>query len=215
MFNPTRRQFAAFGSVAALWSGSAGAATLTNTASPAKAASHNVQRQGNLFQPETGEHPGLVMFASAAASRSANAAVAQQLASQGLAVLLVEAPVTDDPDRVIHDARVHIDWLVSQSGVAAESGQRKRFEPWLYAAQFLRRTACAQPGQSRAKACGVRQWSVVRRPSSGVCQAERKPERSGARAAPIVCLTLTANGADHRNAGLIGITGRNKAKPTI
>lgn len=146
MFNPTRRQFAAFGSVAALWSGSAGAATLTNTASPAKAASHNVQRQGNLFQPETGEHPGLVMFASAAASRSANAAVAQQLASQGLAVLLVEAPVTDDPDRVIHDARVHIDWLVSQSGVAADPAK----ENALNHGYTLRSFCAAQPALSLA-----------------------------------------------------------------
>jgi hypothetical protein len=119
VFNPTRRQFAAFGSVAALCSGSAGATSLTVGASSAKAPSHSVHRQGNLFRPESGEHPGLVMFASAAASHSANAAVAEQLASQGWAVLLVESHSSKDPDRINRDARAHVDWLVTQSGVAA------------------------------------------------------------------------------------------------
>jgi hypothetical protein len=45
--------------------------------------------------------------------------VAHQLASQGWAVLLVATQVTDDPDRINQAARKHVDWLVTQSGVAA------------------------------------------------------------------------------------------------
>jgi hypothetical protein len=117
--NPSRRQFAALGAVAAIYSGSAAAAPLASNTKPLKTGSLKVTVDGNLFRPEAGEHPGLVMFASAAAANSANAAVAHQLASQGWAVLLVATQVTDDPDRINQAARKHIDWLVTQSGVAA------------------------------------------------------------------------------------------------
>lgn len=103
--------------VTALWSGNAGATTFASAAQPAKSTPLNVQNKGNLFRPETDEHPGLVMFASAAASRSANAAVAHQLASQGWAVLLVDAPEHADTGRVNRDAQVHTEWLVAQPGV--------------------------------------------------------------------------------------------------
>lgn len=117
VFNPSRRQFAAVGAAAALWSGNAGATTLAAAAKPTKAASLKVQNKGNLFHPETDEHPGLVMFASAAVSHSANAAVAHQLASQGWAVLLVDAPEHADPARVNREAQAHAEWLVAQPGV--------------------------------------------------------------------------------------------------
>jgi hypothetical protein len=120
-FNPNRREFAVLGAVAAFCSGSASATSLTDTTKSASPVSLTVNRQGNLFRPESGEHPGLVMFAAPAASHSANAAVAQQLASQGWAVLLVENHGTDDPARISRDAHAHADWLVAQPGVAAVS----------------------------------------------------------------------------------------------
>lgn len=117
VFNPSRREFAAVGATAAFWSGSAGATTLATAAQSTKTASLKVQKKGNLFHPATDEHPGLVMFASAAASRSANAAVAHQLASQGWAVLLVDTPEHSDPARVNKEAQAHTEWLVAQPGV--------------------------------------------------------------------------------------------------
>lgn len=117
VFNPSRREFAAVGAAAALCSGNAGATTLAAAAQPIKSASLKVQRNGNLFHPETGKYPGVVMFASAAVSRSANAAVAHQLASQGWAVLLVDAPEHADPARVNKEAQAHSEWLVAQPSV--------------------------------------------------------------------------------------------------
>lgn len=103
--------------VTALWSGNAGATTLASAAQPIKSAPLKVQNKGNLFRPENDEHPGVVMFASAAASRSANAAVAHQLASQGWAVLLVDAPEHADTKRLNRDAQTYTEWLVAQPGV--------------------------------------------------------------------------------------------------
>lgn len=114
---PSRREFAAIGAVTALWSGGAGATTLASAARSARSASLKVQNTGNLFRPVSDDHPGLVMFASAAASRSANAAVAHQLASQGWAVLLVDAPQNADTASLNRDAQAHVDWLVAQPGV--------------------------------------------------------------------------------------------------
>ena len=87
--------------------------------SAAKSVSLNVKVEGNLFRPETDQHPGVVMFASAAASHKANAAVAHQLASRGWAVLLVDAPVHADPSQINMDARKHVSWLTAQPGVMA------------------------------------------------------------------------------------------------
>lgn len=119
VFKPSRREFAAVSTVAALWSGNAVAAPLSASTKPQAVRSFAAGAHGMLFRPEAGEHPGLVMFESPGSSRSANAAVAQQLASQGWAVLLVETKVTDDPAVIIRDARAHVDWLVAQPGVSA------------------------------------------------------------------------------------------------
>jgi hypothetical protein len=116
-FTPSRREFAAFGATAAMCS--ANAAPLAAATGVTKSVVQKVKITGNLFQPETGKHPGLVMFASAAASRSANAAVAQQLAAQGWAVMLVDAPEHADTAQLNRDAQAHAKWLVSQAGVAA------------------------------------------------------------------------------------------------
>ena len=114
-FKPSRRDFAVFGAVAAMGSGAA--APLSAATASATTHSLGVKNAGNLFRPETGEHPGLVMFASPAASRSANAAVAHQLASQGWAVLLVDTPAHGDSTRMNRDAKAHAKSLASQPGV--------------------------------------------------------------------------------------------------
>jgi hypothetical protein len=114
-FAPSRREFAAFGATAAMCS--ANAAPLAAATVSTKSVAQKVKISGNLFQPETGNHPGLVMFASAAASRSANAAVAHQLASQGWAVMLVEAPALADPSQINLDAHKHVAWLAAQPSV--------------------------------------------------------------------------------------------------
>ena len=114
-FKPSRRELAAFGAVAAI--GSAAAAPLSAATVATKTHSLSVKNDGHLFRPETGEHPGLVMFASPAASRSANAAVAHQLASQGWAVFLVDTPAHGDSARLNREAKAHAKSLVAQSGV--------------------------------------------------------------------------------------------------
>lgn len=117
-FMPSRRQLGAFGAAAAAL-GTAAAAPLVAATGVSRSPQLNVIKvEGNLFRPEAGKHPGLVMFSSAAASRSANAAVAHQLASRGWAVMLVDAPLHADPARLERDARTHVAWLSSQPGVA-------------------------------------------------------------------------------------------------
>lgn len=118
-FAPSRREFAAIGAATALWSGSAGAAPLAAAAKPIKAKPLKVQVKGGLFRPETGEHPGLVMYSYPAASRAANAAVAHQLASQGWAVLLIETDASKNPADINRDAKRHVAWLTAQAGVAS------------------------------------------------------------------------------------------------
>lgn len=114
-FKPSRRDFAALGAVAAI--SSSAASTLAAATVSSKMPSFSVKNDGNLFRPETGEYPGLVMFASPAASRSANAAVAHQLASKGWAVLLVDTPTHGDSARINREAKAHAKSLVAQSGV--------------------------------------------------------------------------------------------------
>jgi hypothetical protein len=118
---PTRRQFAAMGAIATTmmgWSGAAAAAPVAISERSASVATDRGQVTGKLFRPESGEQPGLVMFAFAAASPSANAAVARQLAEQGWSVLLVDAPTGASPQAINRDARAHIAWLKGQPGVA-------------------------------------------------------------------------------------------------
>jgi hypothetical protein len=144
--NPSRRQFAALGAVAAICSGSAAAAPLASSITPLKMGALKVKVDGNLFRPEVGEHPGLVMFASAAAANSANAAVAHQLAAQGWAVLLVETRAVDDPTRITRAARAHVGWLVAQPGVAAPGAQATHGDKMH--GFTLRNVSAAQPSLS-------------------------------------------------------------------
>lgn len=123
---PTRRQFAAMGAIATTmlgWSGTAAAAPVAISERSASVATERGHVTGKLFKPEAGEHPGLVMFAFAAASPSANAAVARQLAEQGWSVLLVDAPTGANPQAINRDARAHIAWLNAQPGVVAVRGK--------------------------------------------------------------------------------------------
>jgi hypothetical protein len=118
---PTRRQFAAMGAIATTmlgWSGTAAAAPAAISERSANVATDRGQVTGKLFKPEAGEQPGLVMFAFAAASPSANSAVARQLAEQGWSVLLVDAPAGASPQAINRDARAHVAWLKEQPGVA-------------------------------------------------------------------------------------------------
>jgi hypothetical protein len=119
--NATRRQFAAMGvaAVAATGIGSSASAAAPQVAERAISGAA-------MFTPITGEYPGLVMFASPAASRSANAAVAGDLAKQGWAVLLVDAP-SGDVRAINQVARAHTALLAAQPGVAkAEAGYSLR-----------------------------------------------------------------------------------------
>jgi hypothetical protein len=123
---PTRRQFAAMGAIATTmlgWSGTAVAAPVAISEGSASVATERGQVTGKLFKPEAGEQPGLVMFAFAAASPSANAAVARQLAEQGWSVLLVDAPKGASAQAINRDARAHIAWMNAQPGVVAVSGK--------------------------------------------------------------------------------------------
>jgi hypothetical protein len=119
---PTRRQFAAMGAIATTilgWSGTAAAAPIAIGERRVSVAAEQGQVAARLFQSEAGEQPGLVMFAFAAASPSANAVVARQLAEQGWSVLLVDAPTSASPQAINRDARAHIAWLNAQPGVAS------------------------------------------------------------------------------------------------
>jgi hypothetical protein len=118
---PTRRQFAAMGAIATSmlgWRGTAAAAAVAISERSVSVATNRGEVAGKLFKPEAGEQPGLLMFAYAAASPSANAAVARQLAEQGWSVLLVDAPASASPQAINRDARAHIAWLKAQPGVA-------------------------------------------------------------------------------------------------
>lgn len=117
---PTRRQFVAMGAVATTvmgWSGSAAAAPVAVSEHGVSVSAERGQVAAQLFKPQTGEQPGLVMFAHAAASPSANAAVARQLAQQGWAVLLVASPTGASPEAINRNARAHTAWLNAQPGV--------------------------------------------------------------------------------------------------
>ncbi len=159
-FSPSRREFAVVGAAATLYSGSAVAAPLADNFKPAKAAPLKVKADGKLFRPEKGEHPGLVMYASAAATASANAAVAHQLASQGWAVLLVETGAIDDPTRITRETRAHVEYLVAQPGVSGSVAHATYGDSKMHGFT-LRNVSAAQPSLSLA--------SREQRRSAAVC----------------------------------------------
>jgi hypothetical protein len=150
VLNPSRRGFAAMGVIAAAWSGSAVAAPLAGNFKPQKAGALKVKVDGNLFRPEVGEHPGLVMFASAAVSSSANAAVAQQLASQGWSVMLVDSVPVDDPARITRAARAHVHSLLAQPGVLETTTPSANEDDRAMRGFMLRSVSAAQPSLSLA-----------------------------------------------------------------
>lgn len=121
VLNTTRRQFAAMSVAAAAATGIGSSAS----AAPLPVAERTVSG-GALFAPVSGEHPGLIMFASPAASASANAAVANDLATQGWTVLLVDAPV-GDAQQINRAAKAHAATLAGMTGVAkADAGYSLR-----------------------------------------------------------------------------------------
>lgn len=135
--NATRRQFAGMGVVAAAaaatgWSASALAAPL------AVAERSLGGSAAMMFAPEIGEHPGLVMFASPAASHAANAVIAKDLAGQGWAVMLVDAP-RGDVQQINRTAKAHAALLAGQAGVASTADT-----------YVLRSFSAAQPALSLA-----------------------------------------------------------------
>lgn len=160
VLNPSRRQFAALGAVAAVCSGSAVAAPLAKSAKSRKTGSLKVKVESNLFRPELGEHPGLVMYASAVAAKSANAAVAHQLASQGWAVLLVEHGAVTDPRGITRETRAHVESLVAQPGVARPVAHATHGDSKMHGF-ILRSVSAAQPSLSLA--------SREERQSAAVC----------------------------------------------
>lgn len=146
---PSRREVAAVGAVAALWSGNAGAAVLQAAAAPVGAGPLPVKVEGNLFRPESGEHPGLVMFSHAAASDAANAAVAQQLAAQGWSVMLVDTQSRSDHRKILAEAGMHVEQLLTKSGVAAPGKAAKNAAAGKKGYQ-LHAVSAAYPGLSLA-----------------------------------------------------------------
>lgn len=125
----TRREFAAFGAAAAAATG-IGAPAFASERLPA--AGHIVERMvgvpgemgssaGILFAAEGQSLPGLVMYASPAAGRSANLAVARQLAGRGWAVMMIDAPTGSDPREIARNAERHAALLDAQPGVAKAS----------------------------------------------------------------------------------------------
>lgn len=126
VLNTTRRQFAAIGMVAATAAATGFSATANAAPLPVAARAVAGVSVATLFAPELGEHPGLVMFASPAASRAANAVVAKELAGQGWSVLLVDPPLGDE-QQINRTAKAHTALLARQAGVAkAESGYSLR-----------------------------------------------------------------------------------------
>lgn len=105
------------------WSGTAAAAPVAIVERGVSVPTDLGLASARLFKPDAGEQPGLVMFAFAAASPSANAAVARQLAEQGWSVLLVDAPTGASPKAINRSARAHVAWLKAQPGVVATGGK--------------------------------------------------------------------------------------------
>jgi hypothetical protein len=165
-FKPSRREFAGLSAAALSGAGvlskAANAAPIGVTVKDVTIPSHNGQTSGQLFGSATGEYPGLVMFASAAASREANAAVAQQLATQGWNVLLVKPQSINDPTQLNRDARAHYGWLAAQAGIQApaitltdESSDKHGFTLHSFSAAFPKLSLASRDERRTAAANGV------------------------------------------------------------
>jgi hypothetical protein len=157
---PTRRQFAAMGAIAASmlgWREVAAAAPIAINERSFSVPTDNGQVAARLFQAEFGEQPGLVMFAFAAASPSANAAVARQLAEQGWSVLLVDSPTGASPQTINRAARAHVAWLKSQPGVTSGTlvGGKDYFRLRAFAATFPKLSLASRAERQAASKSAV------------------------------------------------------------
>ena len=118
----SRRQFGIMGAVAAMAGLAQPAAAAVGTRKITEAAVSVPTPYGassaRFFHPATGQHRGLVMWGADASSQK----VAQSLASQGWAVLLVSPGSGADEhlDRQINkEARAYVAWLEAQDVVAS------------------------------------------------------------------------------------------------
>lgn len=125
----SRRGFAALGGAAALAAGSglAEAAALELNDSKETIATPQGAADARFVRPATGQHSGVVMWASANRIGAADMAAARKLAEQGFAVLVADLPlhriVAKDlsglhADQLINrDARALVAWLSKQEAV--------------------------------------------------------------------------------------------------
>lgn len=128
--NATRREFAGFGIAAVAATGVGAPALAAEIALPTPSFTPRTVNvpaafgttPGTLFVPEGQSLPGVVMYASPTAARSANLTVARQLAGRGWAVLLVDTPEFRDPRQIARDAVTHAAWLEDQPGVIKAQG---------------------------------------------------------------------------------------------
>lgn len=175
---PTRRQFAAMGAIATTvmgWSGTAAAAAPSAVIEQSvKIPAQRGQIAGKMFKPEVGAQPGLVMFASAAASPAANAAVARQLAEQGWSVLLVDAPIGANPETINRDARALVAWLKAQSGVAGaeQPGSKDGYRLQSIVAAYPK-MSLASRAECRAASCSAVLFAV---PEGQAAKTEARTE---------------------------------------
>lgn len=114
----SRRQFGIMGAVAAMAGLAQPAAAATGTS---KAVERTVsvptpfgQADAKFFHPANGQYRGLVMWGSDVGSQK----VAQSLAAQGWAVLLVDGSF-NDATQVNQEARACVAWLEKQDAVAS------------------------------------------------------------------------------------------------
>jgi hypothetical protein len=160
VFNATRRQFAVMGVAAAAATGIGAPAMAGERLSAAPTITQRLVgvpcetgvSAGTLFAPEGQSLPGLVMYASPAASRNANLAVARQLAGQGWAVLLIDAPSSLDPRLITRDAEKQAAWLDGQTGVTkAQDGYTLRN----FTAAFPKLSLASRAERQRAALTGA------------------------------------------------------------
>lgn len=171
----SRREFAVFGAIAAVAAGNAGAVEMP---SPLLVSEHAIAvetRHGRasavFVHPAEGTHPGLVLWPDAAGLREASAAIARELASAGLAVLMVDPYYRAGP----------LSGTAAAIAVAAEVDERqlltdsKDFTAWLDAQSVVKSAdagyvfASIGPGRSPLSGRGsVRSAYLVAKPGGKV-----------------------------------------------
>jgi carboxymethylenebutenolidase len=136
----TRRGFGAIGAAGAFaaCAGAAKAKPATLVESRETVATPHGAAQAWFIRPDTGRHPGVVMWPDAAGLRNSTLAVARGLAAQGLSVLVVdrtyrEAKLAElnsgqgDTHHAVQlanrDARAFVAWLNAQNSVQTASAK--------------------------------------------------------------------------------------------